>query len=129
MCTVKFSIELTIFQTDDKDITTSNICEKSAQIFKMDDASVHHPPVYVSFLDDPLVSHLPIYVSFLDDSTVRHPPSKVLRVSQLNLILYMNKPFSVETVWVFDTRKDSAPLHIDMPYGKLLLPDGKIRNV
>ena len=45
MCTIKFSIELYIFQIYDKDITTNNICEKSAQIFKMNDASVHHPPV------------------------------------------------------------------------------------
>ena len=59
MCTIKFFIELNTFQIDDKDLTTSNICEKSAQIFKMGDASVSHPPVYASFCDDLLVSHPP----------------------------------------------------------------------
>ena len=49
MCTITFSIELQIFRIDDKDITTTNICEKSGQIINMDDASVHHPPVYVKF--------------------------------------------------------------------------------
>ena len=63
MCKIKFSIELNIFQIDDKDITTNNICERSAQIFKMDATPACHPPVYVSFLDD---------------SQVRHPPGKVL---------------------------------------------------
>ena len=65
MCTIKFSIELNIFQIDDIDITTNNIGEKSAQIFKMDDTSVCHPPVYVSFWDD---------------SPVRHPSGKVLSI-------------------------------------------------
>ena len=51
---------------DDKDLTT-NICEKSEQIFKMDDASVHH---------------LPIYVGFLGDSVVLYPPIKVLSKSK-----------------------------------------------
>ena len=59
MCTTKISILLNTFQIDDKDLTTNNICEKSAQIFKMDDASVCHPPVYVSFWDDSLVCHPP----------------------------------------------------------------------
>ena len=59
MCTIKFSIELNIFQIDDKDITTNNICEKCAQILKMNDASVRHLPLYVSFLDDSIVHHLP----------------------------------------------------------------------
>ena len=63
MCTIKFSIWLDTFQIDDKDLTTNNICEKSAQTVKMDDASVHHPPVYVSFFED---------------SPVRHPSGKVL---------------------------------------------------
>ena len=65
MCTIKFSIELNTFQTDNKDPNT-NICEKIEQIFKMDNASMHHPPIYKSFLDDSPVCHL---------------PSKVLRVS------------------------------------------------
>ena len=59
MCTIKFSIELDMFQIDDKDITTNNIFEKSATFFKMDDALVHYPPIYASFLDVSLVSHLP----------------------------------------------------------------------
>ena len=50
MCTIRFSIELNTFQIDDDDLTTGNICEKSAHISKMDDASVSHPPVYSSFL-------------------------------------------------------------------------------
>ena len=41
------------------DLNTNNIGEKGEQIFKMDDASVHHQPVYVSFLNDSLVHHLP----------------------------------------------------------------------
>ena len=44
MCTIKFSIELNTFQWDDEDLPTNNICEKSAQIFKINDASVCHPP-------------------------------------------------------------------------------------
>ena len=44
MCTVKFSIELDIFLNDGKDLNTKNIYEKSEQIFKMEDASVSHPP-------------------------------------------------------------------------------------
>ena len=61
MCTIKFSIELNTFQTDDKYryYYTNNICEKSVQIFKMDDSSVSHQPVYVSYLDDSLMRHLP----------------------------------------------------------------------
>ena len=59
MCTIKFSIELSIFQIDDKDITINNTCKKSAKFFKMDDASVCRPPIYVSFLDDSPVRHLP----------------------------------------------------------------------
>ena len=84
MCTIKFSIELNIFQIDDKDITTSNICEKCAQMFKMDDASVCHPPVYLSFLDD---------------SPVRYPSRKVLKLASLcpynknsNYIKFPNLP-------------------------------------
>ena len=49
MCTIKFSIELNPFKINDQDLTTNNICEKIAQIFKMDDASVRQPPIYVSF--------------------------------------------------------------------------------
>ena len=45
---------------------TNNICEKIEQVFKMDNASIRHPPIYKSFLDDSPVCHL---------------PSKVLRVS------------------------------------------------
>ena len=41
------------------------ISVKSVQIFKMDDASVRHAP---------------IYTSFLDDLVVPHPPSKVLKI-------------------------------------------------
>ena len=33
--------------------------KKSAQIYKIDDALVRHPPIYISFLDDWLVRHLP----------------------------------------------------------------------
>ena len=40
MCAIKFSIELNTFQIDDKDLDTNNICEKSEQIFKMEDALV-----------------------------------------------------------------------------------------
>ena len=58
MCTIKFSTELNIYQIDDKDLTT-NICEKSAQIFKMDNTLVHLPPVYINFLDDSAERHLP----------------------------------------------------------------------
>ena len=67
MCTIDFSINLNTFHIDDKDLTTNNICEKSVQIFKMDDSSVSPQSVYVSFLDDLLV---------------RHPPSRVL-ISQV----------------------------------------------
>ena len=49
MCTIKFSIKLDTFQIDDKDLTTNNIYEKNKQIFKVDDASVRHPPVYIRF--------------------------------------------------------------------------------
>ena len=49
MCTIKFSIELYAFQIDDKDQTTSNNCEKSTQIFNVDDTLVSHPSGYVSF--------------------------------------------------------------------------------
>ena len=59
MCTIRFLVELNTCKID-----VFNICEKSEPVFKMDDASVRHPPVYVDFLDD---------------SPVRHPPSKVLR--------------------------------------------------
>ena len=59
MCTITFSIELNVFQIDDKDITTNNMCEKNAQIISMNDASVCHPPVYLSFLDDSRVCHAP----------------------------------------------------------------------
>ena len=50
--TIKFSLELKTFQINDRDLNTNNVCEKSEQNFKMDDASVSHQPVYVSFLDD-----------------------------------------------------------------------------
>ena len=59
MCTIKFSIQLNVFQIDDKDITTNNVCEKSVQIISMNDAWVCHPPVYVSFMDDSRVCHAP----------------------------------------------------------------------
>ena len=59
MYTIKFSIELNTFQIDDKDLNTNTICEKRKFIFKMDDTSVSHPPVYVGFLDDSTVHHLP----------------------------------------------------------------------
>ena len=59
MWTIKFSTELNLFQIDDKDITINNVCEKCVQIFKMDDASVRHQPIYVSLFDDSLVCHLP----------------------------------------------------------------------
>ena len=49
MCLIKFSIELNIFQIDDKDLTTDIICEKWTN-FKMDDASVSHLPIYEGFL-------------------------------------------------------------------------------
>ena len=49
MCTIKFSMEFNTFQIDDRDLTTNNICEKSAQILKMDDSSVSHQPVSASF--------------------------------------------------------------------------------
>ena len=42
-------MELNTFQIDDKNLTTNNVCEKSTRIFKMDDALVSHPSVYVSF--------------------------------------------------------------------------------
>ena len=41
---------LNAFQIDDKNVTTNNICEKCVQIFKMDDSSVSHQPVYKIFL-------------------------------------------------------------------------------
>ena len=44
MCTTKSSIELNTFQIDDKNLDTNNVCEKSAQVFKMDDTPVHHQP-------------------------------------------------------------------------------------
>ena len=59
MYTIKFSIELNAFQIYFKDLNTNNICEKTEKIFKMDDASVSHPPVTISFLDDSPVCHLP----------------------------------------------------------------------
>ena len=43
---------------DDKDLTNNNICGKGAQVFKTDDASVHHPYVYKSFLNDSPVCQL-----------------------------------------------------------------------
>ena len=50
MCKIKFSTGFNIFQIDDKDITpVLIISEKSAQISKMDDASVSHPPFTVKF--------------------------------------------------------------------------------
>ena len=56
MCMIKFFIELHTFSIDDKDLTTNNVSEKSAQTFLMDDASVSHPSVYISFLDGSPVS-------------------------------------------------------------------------
>ena len=44
MCTIKFSIELNTFQMDDNDQPTNNICEKSAQLYKIDDISVGYTP-------------------------------------------------------------------------------------
>ena len=61
---MKFSIELNTFHIDDKDLYANNICEKSEQILKMEDA---------------LVNHQPIYARFLDGSPVSLPPSKVLK--------------------------------------------------
>ena len=64
MTTNKFSVELNTFPIDEKDLTTTTtICGKSAQMFK---------------LNDPLVSHPPVKVSVLDDSPAHHPPGKVL---------------------------------------------------
>ena len=60
MCTIKFSIVLNTFHTDDKNLNANNICEKSEQIFILDDALVSQPA----------------YVSFLDDSPLRHSPGK-----------------------------------------------------
>ena len=39
---LNFCIELNTFQIDDKDLNTNNICEKSEQIFKMDDKSTRY---------------------------------------------------------------------------------------
>ena len=33
MCTIKFSIQVNIFQINEKDLTTTNNCEKCVQIF------------------------------------------------------------------------------------------------
>ena len=80
MCISKFSIELNTFGIDDKGLTTNNIVisVKRMQIFKMDDSSV---------------SHQPVYVSFLDDSSVHHPPGKVLIVGMIQNTAILN--FSV----------------------------------
>ena len=59
MHTIKFSIEVNIFHINDKDLTTNNICEKSEQLFRKDDASVCHSPIYASVLDDSPVRQLP----------------------------------------------------------------------
>ena len=58
MCTFKYCIELIAFHIDDKDLNTNKICEKSAQIFKMDDASVRHQPVKVVWMTYQYVIHL-----------------------------------------------------------------------
>ena len=62
--TVKFSIKLNTFQIED--LTTNNICEKSEQRFKIDNALVRD------------ASSALLHKS-LDDSPVHHPPGKVLR--------------------------------------------------
>ena len=49
MYKIKFSIELSTDKIDEKDLNTNDICEKSEPIFKMEDALVSHPTVYVSF--------------------------------------------------------------------------------
>ena len=58
MCKIKFSIELNTFQIDDKDLATTNICEKNVQIFIMDDSLLSHQPIYSRFLDYSLVHHV-----------------------------------------------------------------------
>ena len=78
LCTVKLSIELNTFRIDDEDLNTNNIHENE-QIFEMNDASVRHQPISVSFLDASPVCCL------YDKMLIQHLQSYVFNPASINL--------------------------------------------
>ena len=80
------------------DLTTNNICEKGAQIFKMGDALVCHQPIYLSFLDDSPVCLLPgkvliqngristVIVTSLETNAISHDVWLVVKLFTLNIL-------------------------------------------